>query len=146
MEIKVITSLDIEWKKVMSYADNCSWRAGKNLSKLMKKEMFTEWERVLVAIENDEIAGYCTVSKTDCIPKVEYTPYISFMFVGETYRGHRLSEKLIQNAIKYLKDLGFEKAYLVSDHINLYEKYGFCVIDRRIAPWGEEENIYMQNL
>lgn len=146
MEIKVITSLDSEWKKVISYAEDCSWSAGKNLSIIMKKELFTEWERVLVAIENDEIAGYCTVSKTDCIPNVEYTPYIGFMFVGEEYRGHRLSQKLIQNAIKYLKDLGFEKAYLVSDHINLYEKYGFCVIDRKMAPWGEEEKIYMQKL
>lgn len=112
----------------------------------MKKELFTEWERVLVAIENDEIAGYCIVSKTDCIPNVEYTPYIGFMFVGEEHRGHRLSQKLIQNAIKYLKDLGFGKAYLVSDHINLYEKYGFCVIDRKMPPWGEEEKIYMQKL
>jgi predicted N-acetyltransferase YhbS len=146
MEIKAITSLDSEWKKVISYAEDCSWRAGKNLSILMKKELFTEWERVLVAIENDEIAGYCTVVKTDCIPNVEYTPYIGFMFVGEEYRGHRLSQKLIQSAIKYLKDLGFEKAYLVSDHINLYEKYGFCVIDRKMAPWGEEEKIYMQKL
>lgn len=146
MGIKVIISLDSEWKKVISYAEDCSWSAGKNLSIIMKKELFTEWERVLVAIENDEIAGYCTVSKTDCIPNVEYTPYIGFMFVGEEYRGHRLSQKLIQNAIKYLKDLGFEKAYLVSDHINLYEKYGFSVIDTKIAPWGEEEKIYMQKL
>lgn len=108
--------------------------------------MFKEWERVLVALENDKIAGFCTVSKTDCIPNVEYTPYIGFMFVGEAYRGHRLSQKLIQNAIIYLKDLGFENAYLVSDHNNLYEKYGFCVIDRKMAPWGEEEKIYVQRL
>ncbi|MEW9080609.1 GNAT family N-acetyltransferase [Terrisporobacter glycolicus] len=146
MEIKAITSLDSEWEKVISYAENCSWGAGKNLSLLMKKEMFTEWERVLVAIENGEIAGYCTVSKTDCIPNVEYTPYIGFMFVGEAYRGHRLSQNLIQNAMKYLKGLGFEKTYLVSDHINLYEKYGFYVIDKKLAPWGEEEKIYIQKL
>lgn len=66
--------------------------------------------------------------------------------MGEVYRGNRLSEKLIQKAMEYLKDLGFDKIYLVSDHINLYEKYGFCVIDRKMAPWGEEEKIYMQKL
>jgi hypothetical protein len=31
------------------------------------------------------------------------------------------------------------KVYLVSDHENLYEKYGFRVIDRKTAPWGSEE-------
>ncbi|WP_291581320.1 GNAT family N-acetyltransferase [Clostridium sp. UBA6640] len=71
---------------------------------------------------------------------------MGFIFVGEVYRGNRLSEKLIQKAMEYLKDLGFDKIYLVSDHINLYEKYGFCVIDRKMAPWGEEEKIYMQKL
>ena len=44
----------------------------------------------------------------------------------------------------YLKNAGFDKAYLVSDHENLFEKYGFVVIDRKIAPWGSEEKIYMQ--
>ena len=29
---------------------------------------------------------------------------------------------------------------------NLYEKYGFEVIDRKTAPWGSVEKIYMKNL
>ncbi len=29
MEIKAITSLDSEWGKVISYAENCSWRVEK---------------------------------------------------------------------------------------------------------------------
>jgi len=44
----------------------------------------------------------------------------------------------------YLKTVGFDKVYIVSNHDNLYEKYGFVVIDRKIAPWGSEEKIYMQ--
>jgi hypothetical protein len=44
----------------------------------------------------------------------------------------------------YLKGVGFDQVYLVSDHENLYEKYGFRVIDRKIAPWGSEEKIYMK--
>ncbi|QHQ62974.1 GNAT family N-acetyltransferase [Anaerocolumna sedimenticola] len=146
MNIKAITSIDYEWTKVIDYAENCSWRAGKTLANKMKNKHFTEWERVFIAIEGNEIAAYCTVAKTDCIPNVPYTPYISFMFVGEKYRGNRISQKLIKEAMAYVKDLGFEKVYLVSDHDNLYEKYGFSVVDRRIASWGAEEKIYMQCL
>jgi hypothetical protein len=91
MNIKAITSIDNEWTKVMAYAENCSWKAGKNLANEMQNDHFTEWERVFIAIENGEIAGYCTVSKTDCIPDVPYTPYIGFMFVGEPFRGNRIS-------------------------------------------------------
>lgn len=66
------------------------------------------------------------------------------MFVSEEYRGNRLSQQLIQYAIDYIKNIGYNKVYIVSDHENLYEKYGFCVIDRKIAPWGSEEKIYIQ--
>ena len=66
------------------------------------------------------------------------------MFVDEAYRGNRLSQQIISYAMGYLKSVDFDKVYLVSDHENLYEKYGFRVIDRKIAPWGSEEKIYVQ--
>ncbi len=72
--------------------------------------------------------------------------YIGFIFVGEEYRGNRLSQQLIGYAIDYIKNIGYNKVYIVSDHENLYEKYGFGVIDRKIAPWGLEEKIYIREL
>lgn len=146
MNIKTLTSADKLWSKVKKYAENCSWRAGKALAQMMDKGAFQDWERVVAALDGEEICGYCTVAKTDCIPDVEYTPYIGFLFVDEAYRGNRLSQQIILHAMDYLKSVGFEKVYLVSDHVNLYEKYGFQVIDRKMAPWGEEEKIYVQKL
>ena len=144
MNFKLITSSDELWCRVRNYAESCSWRAGKALANAMEHNAFNDWERVIVAVDNEKICGYCTVSKTDCIPDVYYTPYIGYMFVDEEYRGNRLSQKLIQYAMDYLKVVGFDRVYIVSDHENLYEKYGFEVIDRKIAPWGSEEKIYMQ--
>lgn len=146
MNLKMITSSDKMWSEVRDYAKDCSWDAGKSLANAMDNNLFTEWERVIVALDNQKICGYCTVAKTDCIPNVYYTPYIGYMFVGEEYRGNRLSQKLIQYSMEYLKSIGFDKVHIVSDHENLYEKYGFEIIDRKIAPWGSVEKIYMQQL
>lgn len=146
IDFKILTSVDAPWSRVKNYADNCSWRSGKALAQMMDKGAFQDWERVVAALDGEEICGYCTVAKTDCIPDVEYTPYIGFLFVDEAYRGNRLSQQIILHAMDYLKSVGFEKVYLVSDHVNLYEKYGFQVIDRKMAPWGEEEKIYVQKL
>ena len=55
---------------------------------------------------------------------VHYTPYIGYLFVDEKWRGNRLSQRLIIYSMSYLKSVGFDKVYLVSDHENLYEKYG----------------------
>ena len=144
MNYIAITSSDELCCKVRDKAENCSWKAGKALANTMDNNALQDWERVIVALDNEKICGYCTVAKTDCIPNVPYTPYIGFMFVDEAYRGNRLSQQIISYAMGYLKSVDFDKVYLVSDHENLYEKYGFRVIDRKIAPWGSEEKIYVQ--
>ena len=142
MEIKEIQQGDKLWTQVIEYARNCSWRAGAFLAKNMEKNLFPNWERVLVALEGTDIAGYCTVQEKDCISDVEYSPYICFLFVGERYRGEHLSQKLIMHALDYLKHLGYSKAYLVSSEIGLYEKYGFTKIADKKDIWGNEEQIF----
>lgn len=146
IEIKALVCGSDEWIAAAKYADKCSWKAGKILSEKMTGSKFTEWERVIAAFGPNGIAGYCTVSKTDCITDISYTPYIGFVFVGEIYRGNRLSQKLIIYAMEYLRKIGFKSVYLISDHIGLYEKYGFEVIDKKNSPWGKEQKIYIQKL
>jgi len=142
LKIKMLTYNDPLWEKTADYAENCSWKAGYKLSELMRNNGFSDWERVFVVLIDGNIAGYCTLSKNDCIPNVEYTPYVGFIFVGEPYRGNRISEKLCLTAIEYAKSIGFDRVYLVSDHINLYDKYGFIKIDEKEAPWGTMQTIF----
>jgi len=139
MTIKPLVFGDELWDITAEYAHNCSWRAGRNLAKQMRQNKFNGWERVFTAIEDANIAGYCTFVSTDCITDVTYTPYISSMFVGEEYRGKRLSEKMINAVLEYAKELNFSRVYIVSDHVNLYEKYGFVKIDEKCAPWNPDE-------
>lgn len=146
VKIRTITPTDALWNQVANYAENCSWGAGKSLSEKMKSLFFSDWERVIVCLEDDKICGYCTVAKDDCIEDVSYSPYIGYIFVDESHRGNRLSLKMIEFAMRYLKSIGFDRVHIVSDHENLYEKYGFSVVDRSIAPWGEIEKIYLKKL
>ena len=134
------------WQKTIDYAKDCSWRAGTTFAKQMEQNKFTDWERVFVAVEDNNIAGYCAFVKNDCIPDVEYTPYISCIFVGEKYRGKRLSENMILTAMEYAKELKFKEIYIVSNHINLYEKFGFTIIDEKKDYWNNVEKIYKRIL
>jgi len=148
MTIHTLALGDALWEAVAEYANDCPWNAGAFLARQMRGGGFNSWERVFVAMEGEDIAGYCTLSATDCIPDVTYTPYISFMFVGERHRGKRISEELIRAALAYAKGLRFDKVYLVSDHVNLYEKYGFVKIDEKPAPWNPDttETIFMRTI
>ena len=146
MTFELLTASSDKWNSLIRYAEACPWSAGKALAQAMTNNAFTDWERVLAALDGGNICGYCTIAKTDCIPDASYTPYIGFLFVDEACRGRRLSQQMIQCAMDYLKSLGFPSVYLVSDHENLYEKYGFTLIDRKMAYWGSMEKIYIHPL
>lgn len=57
----MITSSDES--QVRNYAESCSWRAGKTLASAMEHNEFSDWERVIVAVDNEKICGYCIRKK-----------------------------------------------------------------------------------
>jgi len=97
-------------------------------------------------VEGGEIAGFCTLTKTDCVPDAPYTPYIGFVFVGEPFRGKRLGEKLTGAAMDYAREIGFDRVYLCSREIGLYEKYGFVKIGEMTDRKGRMEQIFTHAL
>ena len=137
--IAALTAADALWDEVARCAEACSWRAGKSLASAMREGRIAGWERVFAALDGGQVAGFCTLCAEDCLPGAPYTPYIGYVFVGESHRGHRLSQRLIDAAANYAASLGFARVYLVSDHRGLYEKYGFIAVDAYPAPWDEEE-------
>ena len=114
MEIQLIKHGHPFWEKTVRYAMNCSWKAGPVLAEKMTNNDFQNWERVIVAVEGEEIVAYCTVLEKDELPEqFEYTPFIGFVFVDEKYRGKRLSERIIEQAIEYAKGLGYRKIFIM---------------------------------
>lgn len=136
MEIKALFPGDPLWETVAGFAENCLWPEGRNLSQRMRDGGFHDWERVLVALDGETIAGFCTLSKTCRLPKAPYCPYVGDVFVDLPYRGNRLSANLIDAAAARAQEAGFDRIFLVSDHSGPYEKYGFQAIDRQTPPWN----------
>ena len=147
MEIKSLVSTDEWWQSVAEYANTCSWQpTGAYMANRMKNNEFFDWERVFVALEDAMIAGFCAFSKTSRVFGDTYSPYVGFIYVGEPFRGKRISEKLCAFVFNYAKTVGFDKVYLYSDLVNFYEKYGFIKIDEKDAPWGAKQSIYMRHV
>lgn len=148
IEIVSLQKKSILWEKTISYANDCTWRAGKYLACLMKENAFKEWERVFIAKdENEQIVGFCTFTEKDELPDTyEFTPFIGFMFVDERYRGQRISEKLISGAASYAKTLGYENIYIMSGEIGLYEKYGFKLIGVHETIYDSCEQLFVKSI
>ncbi|MDT2831490.1 GNAT family N-acetyltransferase [Vagococcus carniphilus] len=112
----------------------------------MNNHFFSDWERVIVGISDDDLACFCTVSKEDGLTDNTFTPFIVYVFVGETYRGKRVSQQLLSYAETYLKELEFQSIYIVSGEIGLYEKYGYQKIKDCVTIHEFTENLFEKKL
>ena len=113
----------------------------------MRENDFAANERVLIAIENDEIAGFCTLTNKDELPpEYDFTPFIGFLFVDEKYRGYRLSSTLIDAACNLAKTQGFTTIHIMSGEVGLYEKKGFEELGDYVTIYGTTDQLFVKKL
>lgn len=146
MEIVRLEYGTLLWEKAIDFAENCSWVACKHIAGMLRENRFTDWEAFFVALEGNDIIGYCSFLKEDYYPENKYYPWISSVFVTEAARGKRVSHELIETAVAYAKLKGFFKVYIPSDMKGFYEKCGFKPIDSLKSYGGDMDIIFMREL
>lgn len=147
LDIRLIQSSHPLWEQTIAFARDCSWRAGPYLARRMAVDDFKDWERVIVAVDGGEIAGFCTLTEKDELPEpCEYFPFVGFVFVDERHRGRRQSERMIDRALAYAKEIGFHTVYLMSGEQGLYEKYGFTKLADCETAYGTTDQLFQKTL
>lgn len=132
---------------LLNFVENFSWLDVKEHTvKVIQNWEFEDWETPFVAMVNGQIVGMVTIMKSDYYPLPEVFPWISTLFVSETFRDNRISGKLIDFANEYAKDIGFNRTYIPTGHIGLYEKYGYCYIKDIVNYGGDTDRLYAKEL
>ncbi|UCE05847.1 MAG: GNAT family N-acetyltransferase [bacterium] len=123
------------WEKLQAYHASVSKYFSQDIDEyafaqrkkgLLKKVMNGKLKVDIVkCLENGNIIGYC-ISTIDA----DNVGEIESIFVEEAYRGNRIGEALMKNAIEWFDDNHVEvrKLYIVYGNdsvIELYKKYGF---------------------
>lgn len=133
--------------KLIRFVENFSWEEVKeHILWVLRTWKFTDWETVFVAIADGQIVGMASIMKADYYSLPEIYPWISSVFVTEEYRGHRISEKLINFANVYAKEAGFIRTYIPSEHIGLYEKYGYHYLKDIVNLGNGTDRLYVKEL
>ena len=114
--------------------------------KIIKNWEFKEWETPFAATVDGQIVGMATIMKSDYYPLPEVYPWISTVFVTEEYRGKRISEQLIDFANKYAKENGFDRTYIPTEIVGLYEKYVYRYIKDIVNYVGGIDRLYAKGL
>ena len=97
-------------------------------------------------MDGDKTVGCSGLITNDFISRMDLYPWICALFVEKEYRGRGLGALLIEKAESDAREGGFTHAYLCTDHIGYYEKYGYEFIGTGFHPWGEISRIYRKAL
>lgn len=145
LEIKKVDKGTELADKLLYFVENFSWEEVKeHVSWMVRTWVYTDWETPFVAIVNGQIVGMASIMKTDYYPLPEIYPWVSCVFVSEDYRGYRISGKLIDFANAYAKEKGFDKTYIPSEHVGLYEKYGYHYVKDIVNYGNGVDRLYVK--
>ena len=124
------------------------WRAAKHLARLLEQGNFHDEVgkgTVYLLTEGDKLVSFLTLAERDCVD-VPYGPWIGFVHTAPEYRGHRHVGKLIDHACAVAREHGVARVYLCTDHVGLYEKYGFTYLENRVSIYGEDSRVYVREV
>ena len=124
----------------------CDWSAGRFLVRLLETDMFTNTlggeGKLFFLLDGNSVVSFLTLTAQDCIVAPEMTPWIGFVFTFPEYRGRHHIGALLDHARKCAAKNGSPFAFLATDHVGLYEKYGFSYWGSRCDIHGEMSRIY----
>lgn len=93
-------------------------------------------------LKNEHIIGFYSLLEQDFVERKDLSPWIATVFVDEKERGQQLGKEMLLHGRTFAGNLGFDKVYLSSNHIQFYEKYGFKEIGLDMFVWGRPTKIY----
>ena len=130
--------------------EKSDWRAGAFLGRLLRNDEFFDAvgrdSRVLLLTESDELISYCTFAEKDDIQPTDLTPWVGFVYTFPEHRGHRYAGLLFDEVERLAKEQQVTEVYLSTNHIGLYEKYGWEFFGMMEDMDGEPSRVYVKRI
>ncbi len=137
-------------EELLVQVEACQWGAARFLGKLLREGTFLDmlggWGALYLLMDGEKLVAFGTLTGQDAIRDESMTPWIGFVFVQPEYRGHRYSQLLLNHCEAEAAKLGYSKIYIGTDHIGLYEKYGYIYMENRVDYWGDDTRILFKEL
>ena len=131
------------WREAIRRSD---WNAGPFLARLLGDGTFFDAvganSKVLLLTDGDELISYCTYAEKDDIQPTELTPWVGFVYTFPEHRGHRYAGLLFVEVERLAEKEGVKEVYLSTNHVGLYEKYGFTFRTMLTDQDGNPSRVY----
>ena len=96
--------------------------------------------------EKDTIVSFCTYSELDEIRPSQLHPWIGAVYTFPEFRGYRYAGRVIEHCENLARTEGREAVYISTDHVGLYEKYGYSFFQMDKNSAGDACRVYRKLL
>ena len=135
------------WLREIQKSD---WGAGQYLYSLLKenklKALVGATTLVLMLADGDKLVSFCTLAPLDDVQPTSYTPWVGFVYTFPEYRGQHCAGRLLDCAESIAAVMERKYTYISTNHIGLYEKYGYTFLETAEDISGGETRIYRKAL
>ena len=135
-------------RRWLSRIRRADWSAAGLLAELLEQGRFFETlgqdSTLLLLANGDRLASFCTFARRDEVDDPALTPWAGFCYTFAEYRGRRCLGRLLDHACMLAAERGFDSLYLSTDHVGLYEKYGFSFLRADRSMRGGATRIYVR--
>ncbi len=151
MNLEIISFFQNDRKtELIAQIAACEWCAAKFLVELLEKGTFHEtlggWGDLYLLMDGETLVSFATLTGLDSVRDESLTPWIGFVHTDPAYRGRRYAGYLLRYAEVAAASRGFNRIYIATDHVGLYEKYGYVYQENRVDCWGSNQQILYKNL
>lgn len=133
-----------------SELEKCRWDAGKYLCQFIREKKVQstlgETAAIFMLVSKDKLLAFCTFAPLDNIQPTELSPWIGFVYTFPEYRGNHYAGLLLNHAEQTAKKNGCAYTYISTDHVGLYEKYGYELFRIEKDVDGEDARVYRKQL
>ena len=78
-----------------------------------------------LCLDGEKIIGGLGVIENDFHDRKDLSPNICAVYTDEKYRGKGIAGNLLNMAVEDLRSKGISPVYLITDHTDFYERYGW---------------------
>lgn len=149
--MNIINYFESENKAVLlNKLSQVDWSAARFLTELLSKNTFFSMlggeGSLYLLMEGDTLVSFLTLTRQDSVRDESLYPWIGFVYTVPEFRGHRYAGLLLAHAEKIAAKQGHTRVHIATDHVGLYEKYGYTYLENRIDFWGSDERVLYKDL
>lgn len=135
------------WLSQISKSD---WGAGQYLAYLLREnklfDLVGENSRVLMLTDGENLVSFCTLAQFDDVQPTDLSPWMGWVYTFPKYRSNGLSGKLLEYGEMLAKEDGATYTHISTNHIGLYEKFGYEFYATALDVEGEETRVYRKKI